>query len=100
MRIKIDLPKKAIDALAEVCRREKISRAEAIRRAVAVYLRQHRPPEVSDEAFGIWQGRAKDGREYEEGLRRDLRAIQGYWSRKAREKGILTEKDLERYLKQ
>ena len=29
----------------------------------------------------------------------DLRGIQGYWSRKARERGILTEEDLERYLK-
>jgi metal-responsive CopG/Arc/MetJ family transcriptional regulator len=29
----------------------------------------------------------------------ELREVQGYWSRKAREKGILTEKDLERYLR-
>jgi len=29
----------------------------------------------------------------------ELRGIQGYWSRKARERGILTEEDLERYLK-
>ncbi len=28
-----------------------------------------------------------------------LRGIQGYWSRKARDKGILTEQDLERYLR-
>lgn len=27
-----------------------------------------------------------------------LRGIQGFWSRKARDKGILTERDLERYL--
>ena len=31
-------------------------------------------------------------------LRRELRSIRGYWSRKAKEKGILSEKDLERYL--
>ena len=30
--------------------------------------------------------------------RRRRRGIQGYWSRKARDKGILTERDLERYL--
>ena len=30
----------------------------------------------------------------------ELRGIQGYWSRKAREKGLLTEKDLARYLRQ
>ena len=28
----------------------------------------------------------------------ELRGIQGYWSRKARDKGILTEQDLERYV--
>lgn len=32
-------------------------------------------------------------------LKSELRGIQGYWSRKARDKGILTEKDLERYLR-
>ena len=30
---------------------------------------------------------------------RELRGIQGYWSRKARERGILSEQDLERYLR-
>jgi len=34
-----------------------------------------------------------------ERLKKDLYQIQGYWSRKAKEKGIFTEKDLERYLK-
>ena len=29
----------------------------------------------------------------------DLRGLQGYWSRKARDKGILTEQDIERYLR-
>jgi hypothetical protein len=29
----------------------------------------------------------------------ELRGIQGYWSRKARDRGILTEQDLERYLR-
>jgi len=29
----------------------------------------------------------------------ELRGMQGYWSRKARERGILTEEDLERYLR-
>ena len=31
-------------------------------------------------------------------LRRQLRGIRGYWSRLAKEKGILSERDLERYL--
>jgi metal-responsive CopG/Arc/MetJ family transcriptional regulator len=29
----------------------------------------------------------------------ELRGIQGYWSRKARDQGILSEQDLERYLR-
>lgn len=32
-------------------------------------------------------------------LKTELRAIQGHWGRKAKEKGVLTEKDLERLLR-
>lgn len=32
-------------------------------------------------------------------LKTELRGIQGYWSRKAKAKGLLTEKDLERFLR-
>lgn len=31
-------------------------------------------------------------------LEREMRELQGYWSRTARERGLLTEDDLERYL--
>lgn len=31
-------------------------------------------------------------------LKGELRGIQGFWSRKAKDKGVLTEKDLQRYL--
>jgi len=34
-----------------------------------------------------------------ERLKGEFYQIQNYWSRKAKEKGVLTEKDLERYLK-
>jgi hypothetical protein len=34
-----------------------------------------------------------------ERIKKEFYQIQEYWSRKAKEKGILTEKDLERYLK-
>ena len=33
-----------------------------------------------------------------ERLKREFSAAQDYWSRKAKEKGILTERDLQRYL--
>ena len=31
-------------------------------------------------------------------LRDELKALQGYWSRRAKEQGVLTEEDLQRYL--
>jgi hypothetical protein len=33
-------------------------------------------------------------------LKREFKDVQGYWSRKAREKGILSEEDLRRYLRE
>lgn len=33
-----------------------------------------------------------------ERLKREFRSVQDYWSRKAKQKGILTEQDLKRYL--
>jgi hypothetical protein len=33
-------------------------------------------------------------------LKREFRAVQGYWSRRARERGILSEEDLRRYLEE
>ena len=35
-----------------------------------------------------------------EHLKQQFRDVQGYWSRKARDRGILTQRDLERYLDQ
>jgi hypothetical protein len=32
-------------------------------------------------------------------LKGELRSIQNYWTRKAKEKGLLTEQDLDRYLR-
>ncbi|MBI4843258.1 MAG: hypothetical protein HY809_02900 [Nitrospirae bacterium] len=34
-----------------------------------------------------------------ERLKKGFNQLQGYWSQKAKDKGILTEKDLEKYLK-
>jgi len=38
-----------------------------VRRAVADYLRQHKPDE--DAAFGIWKGRGEDGLAYQDAMR-------------------------------
>jgi len=70
MRTIVDLPEEQIRALAEVCRREKISRAEAVRRAVAAYASGHAAGDA-DRAFGLWRGRRIDGLSYERQLRRE-----------------------------
>ena len=70
MRTIVDLPDEQIQGLAELCQRESLSRAEAVRRAIEEYLRVRRP---GDELFGIWRGREIDGLEYERRLRREWR---------------------------
>ena len=66
MRTIVDLPDEQLNALAEVCKRDQISRAEAVRRAVAAYLETRRADDAS--SFGLWRGRA-DGLEYQRALR-------------------------------
>ena len=71
MRTIIDLPQDQLDALDGICRRESISRAEAIRRAVDLLVR-NRAAGASHAAFGLWRGaRAVDGVKYQEQLRRE-----------------------------
>ena len=75
--------------------------ATAVRKTISL------PPELAREAeevartqgktlSGVVQDALRMAREIR--LQGELREIQGYWSRKAREKGVLTEEDLNRYL--
>ena len=64
MRTIVELPGDQIDKLSEVCRQDKISRAEAIRRAIDLFLRNRGTPPGKD-AFGIWRDREIDGLEYQ-----------------------------------
>ena len=66
------------------------------------------PPELAKEAeeMAAEEGKTLSGVIQEalrlarkDRLRKELKEIQGYWSRRAKEKGILTEKDLRKYLK-
>ena len=70
MRAIVDLPDEQVEGLAELCQREGLSRAEAVRRAIAEYLRTRRP---GRDAFGLWRGRKIDGLAYERRLRREWR---------------------------
>ena len=71
MRTIIELPEEQIRELSEITRRERISRAEAIRRAIAAYLHsQASRSEAAEKAFGSWKGRRRgDGLRYEDRLR-------------------------------
>ncbi len=70
MRTIVDLPQDQIVGLAALCERESISRTEAVRRAVADYLRSSR--EVERRAFfGMWHDRGIDGDEYQRALREE-----------------------------
>jgi metal-responsive CopG/Arc/MetJ family transcriptional regulator len=74
MRTIIDLPEEQVRALADYCAREKVSRAEAVRRAVAILVeererRQRDHKEALKAAFGIWKDRGIDAVEYQRKLR-------------------------------
>ena len=68
MRTIIDLPNPQIDALSALCKREHISRAEAIRRAVQQYL-DTQQIDPFKAAFGIWRDRKFDALDYVDALR-------------------------------
>lgn len=67
MRTIVDLPPAQLQQLDEICRREALSRAEAVRRAVSLFVKEHG---VSpDAAFGLWKGRGREGISYQQALR-------------------------------
>lgn len=68
MRTIIELPGSQIEALDALCRRDRISRAEVIRRAVALLV-QSEGALASGAAFGVWRDRREDGLAYQERMR-------------------------------
>lgn len=69
MRTIIELPDDQVAALADLCKSEKISRAEAIRRALADML-SRRKAHSRETAFGAWPKRG-NSRAIVEKLRRE-----------------------------
>ena len=70
MRTIIDLPDAQLDGLDALCRSEGVSRAEAIRRAVAALLQRYHASQAR-QAYGLWRGRKVDGLTYQRTLRRE-----------------------------
>jgi predicted transcriptional regulator len=75
--------------------------ANAVKKTISL------PPDLAREAEALAQAEGKTlSAVIQEALRQariarrgeELRSIQGYWSRTARDKGLLTEDDLARYL--
>lgn len=70
MRILVDLGDTQIQALDELSKREKRSRAALIRQAIDDYLaKRHSKPESN--AFGLWGKRKVDGLAYQDKVRRE-----------------------------
>jgi len=69
MRTIIDLPDDQVSALTALCRSEKISRAEAIRRALAELLARNQL-QNREHAFGAWKNRG-DSRKIVADLRQE-----------------------------
>jgi len=68
MRTIVDLPEDQVRGLDLWCQRERISRAEAVRRAVRDAL-STRNPIPRAEVFGAWAGKKISGRDYVKSLR-------------------------------
>ncbi|MDP3719243.1 MAG: CopG family transcriptional regulator [Acidobacteriota bacterium] len=79
MRTIIELPADQVESLDEWCRREGVSRAEAVRRAVADHLQKHHTVGAK-RAFGIWRDLAEDGLAYQERLRSEWDDRERGWS--------------------
>ena len=68
VRTIIELPSAQLDALDALCRRDGISRAEAIRRAVAAMVAGATTAGRA-AAYGLWRDRGINGLTYERRLR-------------------------------
>lgn len=71
MRTIVELPSEQVSHLDAHCRRERISRAEAIRRAVSMMLAA--AGAEATRAFGLWRGRSEDALAQLESLRDEWR---------------------------
>lgn len=68
MRTILEIPKEKVMALDMICRSEKISRAELVRRAIDKYLLDI-PKARREASFGIWKSKKIDSLKYEKSLR-------------------------------
>lgn len=71
MRTIVDLRERQLLELSEICARDKISRAEAIRKAIDWFAKSILPEDSGRAAFGIWKDRSLDSLKYVDELRNE-----------------------------
>lgn len=74
MRTIIDIPDEQLKHLSALCEKQDISRSEAIRRAIALYVEEKKAllmdkKALREAAYGLWSDRDIDGVEYQRRLR-------------------------------
>ena len=68
MRTIVDIPEEQLNALAQLCEQQKISRAEAVRRAVDRLLKESATAK-KDTGFGLWKNKRIESRKFVDKLR-------------------------------
>ncbi|WP_426231452.1 CopG family transcriptional regulator [Pararhizobium sp. DWP3-4] len=68
MRTLIDITELQVQALEDIARTEKLSRAAVIRAAIDDYIQRRQRIDIND-AFGLWGESAVDGLSYQEKVR-------------------------------
>jgi metal-responsive CopG/Arc/MetJ family transcriptional regulator len=74
MRTIVDIPQETLTRLDAWAGREKVSRAEMVRRVLAGAVKQQDEEQDShglDELAGVWKGRHADGMTYQRAIRAD-----------------------------
>jgi hypothetical protein len=71
MRTIVDLPDPERAQLDALCRQRGLSRAEALRQALRLWLQQQKPDH--GEVFGLWRDRPEDSLALQQSLRQEWR---------------------------
>jgi hypothetical protein len=67
MKTLIDIPDNEAETLSTICKAKGLSRAEAVRRAIRIFIEQNRmSPHF---AFGLWHNKSEDGLDYQNRMR-------------------------------
>ncbi|MFN4867674.1 MAG: ribbon-helix-helix domain-containing protein [Cyanobium sp.] len=69
VRTIVDLPEPERDQLDALCRQRGISRAEALRQALRLWLEQQQPQHR--QVFGLWRDRSDDALTIQDSLRQE-----------------------------